>query len=80
MPDKQAVYPRSCGEHLKRTNTDFYPTGLSPLVRGTQTTPFRRSPPSRLIPARAGNTRRSGKYSRPPAAYPRSCGEHSKTI
>ena len=51
-------HPRSRGEHKKDIAENSYANGSSPLARGT---PLDRSDyvsPSRIIPARAGNTER----------------------
>ena len=52
--------------------------GSSPLARGTPGKLRKEQLPSRLIPARAGNTRLQGQRESSRAAHPRSRGEHVK--
>ncbi len=52
----EPVYPRSCGEHGKRSGPPVCSPGLSPLVRGTLNVFLRLAAGLRFIPARAGNT------------------------
>ena len=51
--------------------------GSSPLARGTHHGNIRHFRLSRLIPARAGNTRKFQSPQNPATAHPRSRGEHS---
>ena len=54
-----SAHPRSRGEHAGEINHALAFTGSSPLARGTLSTRARRIKVVRLIPARAGNTRRA---------------------
>ncbi len=72
----EPVYPRSCGEHGKRSGPPVCSPGLSPLVRGTQVSPRRAISAHRFIPARAGNTSGQPRNIPDGVVYPRSCGEH----
>ena len=53
-----------------------FPTGSSPLARGTHEAPPPRLRPHRFIPARAGNTSTSRGGREPRSVHPRSRGEH----
>ena len=53
-----AAHPRSRGEHYLRLPCRRRRSGSSPLARGTQTVYVSLLVAMRLIPARAGNTRR----------------------
>ena len=75
-PGGSAAHPRSRGENVDRKHVNDAMRGSSPLARGK---PFRRqeqSPSLRLIPARAGKTRRPGGANRLSRAHPRSRGEN----
>ena len=71
-----SAHPRSRGEHLLRLGPAILRVGSSPLARGTPLVTSVISLWTRLIPARAGNTRESMARSPVPAAHPRSRGEH----
>ena len=71
-----AAHPRSRGEHDAVGAELGNGFGSSPLARGTQRLHRRRSGQNRLIPARAGNTRRRSPEKSPWSAHPRSRGEH----
>ena len=62
LPLKESgAHPRSRGEHVSDGESDTWHVGSSPLARGTRRV-FTVSPPAMgLIPARAGNTRRSNR-------------------
>ena len=73
------AHPRSRGEHQAGPAEPVLPTGSSPLARGAPSLPAAVIAAQRLIPARAGSTRRRPT---PPAAgpaHPRSRGEHRMT-
>ena len=69
-------HPRVCGEHMIQQHVDIVVAGSSPRVRGTpRFGSFPRMQPG-IIPACAGNTRKS-RSTRPPCRdHPRVCGEH----
>ena len=70
------AHPRSRGEHILALDITDYPTGSSPLARGTLRPVARDTCTVGLIPARAGNTvNRNGSLA-PFRAHPRSRGEH----
>ncbi len=69
-------HPRACGEHVQAilTTTDFW--GSSPRLRGTRGAAFPQWIPAGIIPALAGNTRRTPPSNGCPRDHPRACGEH----
>ena len=69
------VHPRACGEQWTRPSHQACLSGSSPRVRGTEHMAVCRYPPSRFIPARAGNSGSAPRPSAPPAVHPRACGE-----
>ena len=71
-----AAHPRSRGEHCEALRLSPSDIGSSPLARGTlvRGRVWRRH--GRLIPARAGNTRRVCAWTARRSAHPRSRGEH----
>ena len=75
-----SVYPRSRGEHLRRTLRGKHGSGLSPLARGTHCVAGASAAEVRFIPARAGNTYYAEKTAGELAVYPRSRGEHSDRL
>ena len=70
------AHPRSRGEHSSKLPASSTAGGSSPLARGTRLCRLRRRQHRRLIPARAGNTRRPFGQCRGLRAHPRSRGEH----
>jgi len=52
----RAVYPRWRGEHKAKSQDYVIASGLSPLARGTLSTPTHSRFTHRFIPAGAGNT------------------------
>ena len=70
------AHPRSRGEHLMGNTAFQNRRGSSPLARGTRYGCFTFSHYTRLIPARAGNTRSANAQSKKSSAHPRSRGEH----
>ena len=71
-----SAHPRSRGEHLHLTNSNFGNDGSSPLARGTLLTVPDDNRVVRLIPARAGNTNGRLRKYLAKTAHPRSRGEH----
>ena len=74
------AHPRACGENLVCRRTSHTLAGSSPRVRGK---PSGRSPggrPPRLIPARAGKTRRWPSGRPGSSAHPRACGENGRRL
>ncbi len=76
----QAVYPRWRGEHGFSLPARLYPSGLSPLARGTQFHNLPIKPGERFIPAGAGNTMRYFCLKYLSAVYPRWRGEHNAEL
>ena len=77
VPATRGAHPRSRGEHARYTPGRSLSPGSSPLARGTR--PRLRSVRQwpGLIPARAGNTRRTVERLILARAHPRSRGEHT---
>ena len=71
-----AAHPRSRGEHGQPSLHSSFQGGSSPLARGTLKMKKPSIAPTRLIPARAGNTVASVVCKSPWTAHPRSRGEH----
>ena len=71
-----AAHPRSRGEHFGLSRSRLTRTGSSPLARGTPRVHLQALPNRRLIPARAGNTRRPAPPPLKSPAHPRSRGDH----
>ena len=69
-----ADHPRSCGANAGTQNYHTSDGGSSPLVRGQHPLAVAIEDPARIIPARAGPTRRSAPAWRAPPDHPRSCG------
>ena len=73
---RRGAHPRSRGDHLKMSPTIFTPSGSSPLARGPLYLHAGGLDGEGLIPARAGTTFRSSRWSRKGWAHPRSRGDH----
>ena len=73
------AHPRSHGEHFDGDTVHDVGCGSSPLARGTPKGSSPRAEASRLIPARAGNTRYPSARPAARTAHPRSRGEHKAT-
>ena len=71
-----AAHPRSRGEHTCAQLRKNHACGSSPLARGTHARVPQMLHPTRLIPARAGNTHRPSSSRKLRTAHPRSRGEH----
>ena len=71
-----AVHPRARGEHDTATRQRSRVHGSSPRTRGTRSAPRRRLPPTRFIPAHAGNTLVAERGCGAPPVHPRARGEH----
>ena len=69
-------HPRAGGEHRCARACASRCIGSSPRGRGTLRRPVRRTPRSRIIPARAGNTTTIAGRSPTPSDHPRAGGEH----
>ena len=70
------AHPRSRGEHPHAPSLELDAPGSSPLARGTLEAIDPQLIARGLIPARAGNTRRSARTRSCIWAHPRSRGEH----
>ena len=75
-----SAHPRSRGEHLRTLFRMELFRGSSPLARGTPVRNLAVFIGVRLIPARAGNTRKENTKWVATAAHPRSRGEHPHTV
>ena len=71
------AHPRSRGEHTNRCPLSPGSFGSSPLTRGARNRDVAICSHFGLIPAHAGSTRRHAYPTPPPAAHPRSRGEHA---
>ncbi|PKU92651.1 hypothetical protein CQR45_1846 [Bifidobacterium pseudolongum subsp. globosum] len=69
-------HPRACGEHPATGATRSMARGSSPRLRGTLTSPTKRTGGRGIIPALAGNTSVSSHCGYPRGDHPRACGEH----
>ena len=74
--ENHPVHPRSRGEHFPIRSGRGKSPGSSPLARGTRSDGRCSRRASRFIPARAGNTTRTGSGSPTGTVHPRSRGEH----
>ena len=70
------AHPRACGENNMHYATLSRRLGSSPRVRGKLGELRQRDQHNRLIPARAGKTRREWYSLRDCRAHPRACGEN----
>ena len=77
-PYALSAHPRSRGEHVGNAKHVTGSSGSSPLARGTFALYLNQSIANRLIPARAGNILVRRESATPPAAHPRSRGEHTR--
>ena len=75
---RPAVHPRSRGEHITMLIGEHSTRGSSPLARGTRRGDDHLARGVRFIPARAGNTSRSGSMPTATPVHPRSRGEHAR--
>ena len=71
---EESDHPRSCGANYQKTDVQTRYHGSSPLVRGQLTGEPERLLLPRIIPARAGPTRRPMASGRQSPDHPRSCG------
>ena len=69
-------HPRVCGEHEAAFLHACGHRGSSPRMRGTQENHVSNHIAGGIIPAYAGNTRRTVPSCRPDRDHPRVCGEH----
>ena len=69
-------HPRVCGEHTIQQTSAVRHRGSSPRVRGTHHTTNFRCTTQGIIPACAGNTRRSRIRRKDSRDHPRVCREH----
>ena len=69
-------HPRACGEHLPEEFSEDMLGGSSPRLRGTHRLVRHMQLFPGIIPALAGNTRKSSCSPCPGWDHPRACGEH----
>ena len=67
-------HPRSCGANWTAAESNGFPVGSSPLVRGQRNPQLGLHAGGRIIPARAGPTNIDPKEHPAPTDHPRSCG------
>ena len=70
------AHPRACGENDVHAEASVRFEGSSPRVRGKRAPPSSAGHRGRLIPARAGKTRKPPASPPPETAHPRACGEN----
>ena len=73
---ENGAHPRSRGEHIQLSTSDFEGMGSSPLARGAHANLHDPRNLVGLIPARAGSTSVRFCLAHAPKAHPRSRGEH----
>ena len=71
-------HPRSCGANAARASSLTACSGSSPLVRGQRIDIVASASGVRIIPARAGPTRRAATGRTPASDHPRSCGANPR--
>ena len=76
LTPRAGAHPRGCGEHRGHELTIPPPSGSSPRVRGTCSTPSVVCLSGGLIPAGAGNIGFASVLGIVWRAHPRGCGEH----
>ena len=74
---RRRAHPRACGENRAGGAPGSAMSGSSPRVRGKRVSGCGCAFVVRLIPARAGKTRRRRRGGRAGWAHPRACGENS---
>ncbi len=77
--ERGTAHPRACGDHARAGRDQAREDGSSPRVRGPLRTKARARKAERLIPARAGTTRRPRRAALCGPAHPRACGDHPST-
>ena len=75
-PDRLAVHPHACGEHLYAPCCIMSRDGSSPRLWGTHLYHVRRVKKIRFIPTPVGNTPVPYSYKEKTAVHPHACGEH----
>ena len=73
-------HPRACGANSSLAVLSCKAVGSSPRVRGKRSVRFGRSRVGRIIPARAGQTRRGVRVSSTSPDHPRACGANSCSL
>ena len=79
-PTSTGDHPRVCGEHPKAVPLTEASAGSSPRMRGTPERHHVAPRQGGIIPAYAGNTRRSSNAPSPTRDHPRVCGEHVRHV
>ena len=79
-PTSTGDHPRVCGEHPKAVPLTEASAGSSPRMRGTPERHHVAPRQGGIIPAYAGNTRRSSNAPSPTRDHPRVCGEHTPLV
>ena len=74
------AHPRACGENWTNAGKELPFEGSSPRVRGKRLRTSDQDGLVRLIPARAGKTRRRRGRGGRRRAHPRACGENVKAV
>ena len=73
-------HPRVCGEKLTAARTTVENIGSPPRMRGKALSTPKKNTVSRITPAYAGKSKRSGALSRGQKDHPRVCGEKSSNV
>ena len=79
-PTSTGDHPRVCGEHTPLVECPVTDQGSSPRMRGTPERHHVAPRQGGIIPAYAGNTRRSSNAPSPTRDHPRVCGEHVRHV
>ena len=76
LPD----HPRACGANIQASWKSISRDGSSPRMRGKREAVSMSCLRRRIIPAHAGQTRNSRRWSRPCSDHPRACGANSLAV
>ena len=74
---RQPDHPRACGANCRQTHPPSFPSGSSPRMRGKPGLHVAISFTNRIIPAHAGQTRRTSSTRPSWTDHPRACGANT---